>query len=864
MTLRAQLLLGSCLVFALMVANAVAAHRALGSLGESARWVSHTHEVISRVHLVEKLLIDMETGKRGFLITGIEEFLEPYDEGLVQYRSTMRGLQRLVSDNSGQVDRLKNIDMFVNRWLDRAAKPEIAARRVANDKATSDTVRAMIASKTGKNMMDNLRAKLASVVHEEKSLLSLREVEAERTRRTATGLIVVGTLLAVVIGALSLYLVSSGIIRRVGGEPAEIAAFTERIARGELEATESVPSGATGILDSVRSMSDSLKENAARARERSWLKIGLHELSDCMRGQTRMQSLGNDIASFLCRYVNAQIAAVYVDRREESGEDGVLTLTGSYAFSSTQRKVERVSVSEGLIGEAIRSHEVLTVRELPESYLTIQSALGSTCPKNLIVVPLFFEGEVVGLVEIGTTGSFSDLDKQFLERAGESIAVSLRSLQSREELEEREAELWRSNLELEEARRGLEERVEERTTEMRIAKEKAETAAQSRTRFLANMSHEIRTPISGVLGMTELLLDCNLDEESSQYAQNAQQSAAGLMTILNDILDFAKVDANELALETIPFDLRKLVEQVCWTLEPVAAGKSIQLTSEVSPGCPGLVAGDPTRLRQILYNLVGNGIKFTNQGHVAVRVSIVDSDERSARLEIAVEDTGIGISPAKQATIFESFSQADDSTTRRFGGTGLGLAISKRLVSLMGGELSVTSTPAEGSKFWFTAAFGTVDETSVTLLSDEVDPRHPRWDSTPRVLLVEDTKIQVLIAKKMLESLECDVAVASNGAEAVRAVSDQDFDLVLMDCHMPVMGGEEATRRIRELEGDRARVPIVALTAGALASDRDKCIEAGMDDFLTKPCSRKNLELALSRMLRHRQGVENRELQETS
>jgi signal transduction histidine kinase/ActR/RegA family two-component response regulator len=413
-------------------------------------------------------------------------------------------------------------------------------------------------------------------------------------------------------------------------------------------------------------------------------------------------------------------------------------------------------------------------------------------------------------------------------------------------LERKAAELWDANRDLQGLIAELDQKVVDRTTEAMAARDLAVAASRAKSTFLANMSHEIRTPLNAIIGMSGLVLESDLTADQRDLLGVVKASGDSLLALINDILDFSKVEARQLTMESAVFDLRACVKDAARMLETRAREVNLNYVREIAPDVPAFVVGDSLRLRQVLVNLLSNAIKFTQEGGVSLHVACEPpaSQGRTPLIRFVVRDTGIGIAAENLEKIFQPFTQADSSITRKFGGTGLGLAICRELVQRMGGDLHIDSSPGQGSTFRFSINLPPASAPEVGPLTPPARPLPTvegsaavPVDGARRVLLVDDLPINRKLASRLLQSMGHQVVEAADGQEALEALAREGFDLVLMDMQMPVMDGLQATRAWREREAreQRVRTPVVAMTANAMDEDRDRCLEAGMDAHLSKP-----------------------------
>jgi signal transduction histidine kinase/HAMP domain-containing protein/ActR/RegA family two-component response regulator len=678
-----------------------------------------------------------------------------------------------------------------------------------------------------------------------------------------------------------------------------ISAVSTAVARGDL--TQQIQVAALGevaeLKDNINQMIAALRETTAENAEQGWLDSNLARIGGLLQGQRDLGDVGQMIMDEVAPLVGAQVGTFFLAADPgdlaEASTPARWVMCAGYAVP-VQDPPQEYRFGEGLVGQAAMSKQSIVVTELPPGYLDVRSGTGTAAAGAIVVLPILFEGESLGVIELGATTPFSSLHLTFLERLVTTIGVALATIQAGRrteqllaqsqrlttELQDQSAELQRTNAELEEKALQLSEQnrnVELKNMEIDAARRGVEEKAQQlalanqyKSEFLANMSHELRTPLNSLLLLSRLLADnrdSNLTPKQTEFARTIHASATELLRLIEDILDLSKIEAGRVDIHPAPVQLADVCAEVQQAFGVQAEDKGLELRVETAAELPASITTDSQRLHQILRNLLANAIKFTDVGSVTLEVGLAPprtlhgvSSLVGARsvVTFAVRDTGIGIPGEKLAMIFEAFQQADGTTSRKYGGTGLGLSISKELAGLLGGKIEVSSEPGAGSVFTLLLP----DECPVTTpAASGVPPRrvaeappegaergepilraaspstvHPAPDlSGTTVLIVDDDVRNVFALTSALEMHGLEVLYADNGLDGIALLTEHpEVRIVLMDAMMPDLDGNATTRRIRALP-QWQELPIVFLTAKAMPGDRESSLAAGATDYVTKP-----------------------------
>lgn len=855
-------------------------------------WVEHTDRVINNANEAVKLSIDMETGMRGFLITGDERFLEPYEVAKPKVLSGLNSLQALVTDNPQQVDRLRRLMSLQREWNDFASGV-IALRRQGGEYS------APIRNGQGKRITDEIRREFDAFIGMEQQFRVARNEQ-------------VGNL---TVAAISVYLVFIILL-------SALLAFLGR--RDLLD----LSSRYAGSLEAQQRANQRLEQQA-------WLRTGQTRLAEQVLGQLSLPMLGSNILRFFADYLGSVVAALYV-----RDEHGGLRRVASYGLSGEQQAREQViGEQEGLLAQAVSQGKLLRLEDVPPDYFKVNSGLGEGLPRSVLVVPASNDGQINGVVELGFLRRLDDRDIEFLERVADNLGTSIESARYRqrlqevlaetqqlnEELQVQQEELKTANEELEEQSRVLKEsqahleiqqaeleqtneqlaaqrdELDLRNSELNQAQVELQARAEAlqrsstyKSEFLANMSHELRTPLNSSLILARLLAENaeqNLTEEQVRFAESIHAAGNDLLHLINDILDIAKVEAGKLEVRPETTQVVRLVEGLRALFEPLASEKNLGFAVVVEPQVPATLYTDRQRLEQILKNLLSNAVKFTEQGQVSLTVGW----QPDTGMVFSVHDSGIGIAADQQPDIFEAFHQVDGTSNRRYGGTGLGLSISRDLAQLLGGRINVQSSLGQGSVFSLTLPqhYEPVSDPAPAVIIDQpplpapvpedqapastqacvrpapafADDRERAPFSNRCILVIEDEPGFARILFDLAHELGYSCLVAQAADEGYELAAGFVPDAILLDMRLPDHSGLTVLQRLKEQAATR-HIPVHIISV----EDRvEAAMHLGAVGYAVKPASREELKAVFARLeskltqkLKHILLVEDDDLQRES
>ncbi|MGC4101140.1 response regulator [Ferruginibacter sp.] len=838
------------------------------------KWVNHTYEVIDEFNQVLAASVDAETGVRGFVISGNEEFLKPFNDAQLSINNHLDRVRKLTADNAAQQ---KNIDLLQQQLAVHLKyfTELITVRRTDFEKAKQ-----MISEGQGKRIQDEIRRMVNSDKEVENNLLVERKRTSEEDARNFNMIFLL--LLAVIaVVLISVYFIINTNLR-------------------------------------------ALRKAEQESSNKNWLLSGSFELNEKTRGERDAVELSQAVIEQLCNYIKAPIGALYLF------ENGQLLLSGAYAFPFDKNNAPAIKPGEGLAGQAAAEGKMIVFNDVPADYTRISSALGSATPKNIVMLPLLLDDTVKAVVEIGKVTPFSELDIQFLQTVAENLAIVLNAAQSRtklkelleetqrqaEELETQQEELKQSNEELQEKTELLEnseselkaqqeelqqtnEELEEKANLLEEQKEKLEVAKMDienkarelevtgkyKSEFLANMSHELRTPLNSILILSQLLAENknrSLGEKEVEFSKNIYNSGADLLSLINEILDLSKVESGKMELDVYEFKLAEISAEMTAMFSEVAKNKSIDFTIQHNEQDANSISSDKERLEQVLRNLLSNAFKFTPKGgkvNLSIQKVIPGTVSfRNSKLNavtnmiaIAVKDNGIGIAADKLGIVFEAFQQADGSTKRKYGGTGLGLSISRELSGALGGEIQVESQEGTGSTFtlylpqYFNAATITELERSVEVKERTVaevsrqqqavekfaveetetdDDRYSLHENDKIILIMEDDAEFSRILLDFVRERDYKGIVATQGNTGLSYARHYKPDAILLDMKLPVMDGSEVLKHLKNDPGLR-HIPVQIISG---YDKRKESMELGAFDFIRKPVIKEDLRSAFDKI----------------
>ncbi|WP_338470864.1 ATP-binding protein [Niallia sp. XMNu-256] len=861
-------------------------------------------EVHNLTNYIQKNLLDMESGMRGYVISGDEEYLESYYVGNRSWQDNYNKLYSLLEEDGRQQQHLEKIKPIIVNWVSAGGEFVITQRKENNIEALNE----FFERRTGKRMMDEIRTQFDSFIDTEKNTMAKRIEKLNQENRNLNITLIVMIILVTVITISTAIILSNSIVNTIRQVIRNIRSITD----SEIDLTTRIK---VKSHDETRELADAMNDLLSSLEKQSWIQKNTTDISAMYQEITDTTELSQTFITKLAPLLEAAYGVVYL-RKSEGRETHYVRVSG-YAITDEPGGTVSFRMGEGLIGQAAFDKRIFLIDDMPEEHFKVTSGLGESSPRHLLIAPIIVDGQVEAVIELAALQPFlshhltllDELQDKFgsaiinvngrmeverllaeSQQLTEELQVQSEELQAQaEELQMQQDQLSLTNELLEEQKQF----AEQRAYDLKMTKDeleeyslKLEKSSQYKSDFLANMSHELRTPLNSIIILSQMLMENENNqemdmEEVREYSRVVFTSGKDLLRLIDDILDLSKVEAGKMEILADEVNVTEIPQLMKNLFDPVAAKKNVSFEVKTDSDIPPVILTDGKRLQQIVKNLLSNAFKFTNEGSVTLQISsaesekveeLLDLDEEVPVLAISVTDTGIGIPHEKQQIIFEAFRQVDGTTNRQFGGTGLGLSICREFIRLLGGTIELQSEPGKGSTFTVYVPSMTqeleaqaqeevlaLEEAAATTTSEMEkrieSTREEEVESSSveeveevedgsfdeqlfkgkKVLLVEDDGRNILALVKVLEKKGMKIVIAKNGQQAIDTLQESsDFDMIFMDIMMPVMGGYEAMQIIRN-DLQMHSIPIIALTAKAMKGERDKCIEAGASDYITKP-----------------------------
>lgn len=870
---KRQVLVGFTITMIFALISAITSCISLLSTRKSDAWQSHTYDVINKIQALDVMIISAETAMRGYILTGSEKFLDPYDQNIDKIIPAVNSLKSVVADNQKQLETLDTLSALV-RLKVAAMKGNLDLYR----KTKVITPELLVTADKGRVYKERILESMESLVTEERLLLKQRKADSELNSKRTIAIVIISSL---TIFGLVLYLFT--LIRKTFD-------FQKR------------------VEEQVKERNERLAQLSYDNDQKNKLMLALRKVNDLMFGNQELEDLAKNILSEVCRYTKASVGAMYF-----STEANELLIKGTYAVTPGKHK-SPIKLGEGLLGQAALDGQVSMIKDLPDNYIKVSSALGERKPSTLYLIPVQHNQETMAIFEIGYINE-PDVDAVlFLESLAANIAVGLNSsiakvmlrqlydklqaqseelesqqeellttneelvykseqLQaSEEELKIQQEELQQTNVELEEKAQQLEEKnlaINQAKEAVSIKAEELEASSRYKSEFLANMSHELRTPLNSILILARILKEnkpSNLTEDQIKYAGVIHNAGADLLNLINDILDLSKIESGKVELIQEPVRPTEICQNMELLFSEIANSKKIQFHTEIAAAVPGSFTSDSLRVEQIIKNLLSNAFKFTpEQGTIALKVELVPATQpfysknlKSTQADVLafhISDSGIGIPDEKQRLIFEAFQQADGSTSRKYGGTGLGLSISKELAALLGGEIQLSSVVGMGSKF---TLYLPVTEPDASIIPAPAVAPQSKLEATAEadtsnsvhtMLIVEDDVIFAKLLENYAKQKGFKALLAHDGATALSIAREHLPDAIILDIFLPDMDGWAVLKSLKA-DANTQNIPVHMMSSGD--SNPGRAEKEGAVGFLQKPVERAALNEAFE-LLEHAQ-----------